>query len=490
MMAEMMPEMSRGGSGGGAASFAAAAAAIAAAAAAAAAAEPNATEEQTAAVATAAARAGGTNADAAAHATAAAASIMNGLSVTPVTPVTSVTSTASIMNAHPPFAATSALPPSAPAAQTNARAQPAIPPLPATDDDVPTGQSEWRRVLALLREEQTTDLSPRGVAARVAAFVVEREGAGGGAPGSGGIQVGSTQCGGGTHGSGAGASQAASTNQAAASTNQDGLPSASALRARMNVAARAKQFGEAHRLLDALWMSAPEMLEPRLLLWAAQRRTSAPRGWWGVEERQQACAMLTRALEADDDVAGALDAEGAIRAVALLETTRAASELYDANEATARELQSLQQHLSTWMARRGAEAEPLPWERPSATTNTLPAHIRKMARRYDSLRASLLRLARGEAVPAGGALASVAEETGSGLSARGLTAGGAGADCPASPTRANEAEVEEETPPDWVTHSDDIGDLLPPASPRPAAVTAATTVVPQVSAPAAGSLLA
>ena len=74
-------------------------------------------------------------------------------------------------------------------------------------------------------------------------------------------------------------------------------------------------------------------------------------------------------------------------------------------------MQSLQQHLGAWMRQRAVAAEPLGWERPATSTSSLPAHVRKMARRYDTLRSALLRVARGEApAECTGSLTAVAEE--------------------------------------------------------------------------------
>ena len=159
--------------------------------------------------------------------------------------------------------------------------------------------------------------------------------------------------------------------------------------------------------------------------------------------------MLRRALAAGTATAGALDEESIRKALALLETLRVAGELHAANEPAAREMQSLQSHLTSWMGQRLATADPIPWERPAASSSSLPPHVRKMARRYDALRAALLRAARGEttAPASGGALAAVLEgEEGEGEEARGVVAASAGAAAPAASSVARRPSIAEEEP--------------------------------------------
>ena len=177
-----------------------------------------------------------------------------------------------------------------------------------------------------------------------------------------------------------------------------------ALRGRMHEAARQKRFQEAHRLLDELWSVEPTLIEPRLLLWAAQRRTNGPRLWWGAAERETARAMLERALES-----ARLDAPSTQKALEGLEVLRVAHDLHASHNPTAREMASLQSHLSAWVAAHGGASMLGCWERPSAGS-AVPAHIKKMARRYDTLRAALLRIStRGE----GAGLFALTEETAS-----------------------------------------------------------------------------
>ena len=153
----------------------------------------------------------------------------------------------------------------------------------------------------------------------------------------------------------------------------------------MHEAARQKRFQEAHRL-DELWSVEPTLIEPRLLLWAAQRRTNGPRLWWGAAERETARAMLERALES-----ARLDAPSTQKALEGLEVLRVAHDLHASHNPTAREMASLQSHLSAWVAAHGGASMLGCWERPSAGS-AVPAHIKKMARRYDTLRAALLRI--------------------------------------------------------------------------------------------------
>ena len=414
---------------GGAAGFAAAAAAIAAAAAAAAAAEPHATDEQTAAAAAAAARTGGMSADAAAHAAAAARAVQQAIAM-------------QTMQMHMANVGSQAA-----GVQPACRRPPAgLQPPPNIPAPGLPGHAEWQRVLELVSEEQREQMLRSGAAmaanspgeqlslaqlaaARMAAW------ASGASPqphpegGCGGCGAASGAEGGGSR------------------------PSAgAALRSSMGVAARNKQFGEAHRMLEQLWSSDESYLvEPRLLLWAAQRRTSGARLWWGHIERERSSAMLRRALSSGTATAGALDEASTRKAFALLETLRVAGELHAANEPAAREMQSLQSHLTSWMDQRLATADPILWERPAAASSSLPQHVRKMARRYDALRAALLRAARGETTPpaSGGALAAVLEgEEGEEEEARGVVAAApAAASVARGPSRAEEEPEEEELSP-------------------------------------------
>ena len=119
--------------------------------------------------------------------------------------------------------------------------------------------------------------------------------------------------------------------------------------------------------------------------------------------------MVRKALE----VGRGLDEGGTRKAVELLETLRVANELYTNGDQGAREMNSLQQHITSWVTSRvDSGGLACGWERPPAASNTIPAHVKKMARRYDMLRAALLRTAmapRSGLRGSGGGLASVAE---------------------------------------------------------------------------------
>lgn len=56
----------------------------------------------------------------------------------------------------------------------------------------------------------------------------------------------------------------------------------------------------------------------------------------------------------------------------------------------------------------GIGAENVGWERPAATSTVVPAHIRKMVKRYDILRAALLKAAKEEGALSGSTTASFA----------------------------------------------------------------------------------
>ena len=243
-----------------------------------------------------------------------------------------------------------------------------------------------------------------------------------------------------------------------------------------------------HGLLEQLWGQQPQLVESRLLLWAAQRRTTHPKLWWGAAERTLSIAMVCRALRPAhtpwdppptlwdlppirwDSPRTPWDPpitpRCAARSRRRIWTRRARATRsvywrpyapprhctqphgtrptgptlrctplrirpppipwdppptpwdpppshprYAAADPAAREMQSLQQHLGAWMRQRAVAAEPLGWERPATSTSSLPAHVRKMARRYDTLRSALLRVARGEApAECTGSLTAVAEE--------------------------------------------------------------------------------
>ena len=193
------------------------------------------------------------------------------------------------------------------------------------------------------------------------------------------------------------------------------------LRARMVALARAKEHYEAQRLLEILWRSDEHaLLGPRLLLWAAQRRTTAARLWWGQEERETSARMLTRALES-----GRLDEPCTRTAGALLEVVQATCRLHTAHHPAAREMGALQHNVTSWM-QAGVGTENVGWERPAATSTTIPAHVRKMVKRYDALRASLLRAARESTLVASG----------------GAAVNGGGGGLPSVPEVEGETEVE------------------------------------------------
>ena len=169
------------------------------------------------------------------------------------------------------------------------------------------------------------------------------------------------------------------------------------LRAAMLQAARAKQMMEAHRLLEELWKhpTGRPLLEPRVLAWAAQRRTTNPRLWWGEAERLTSRAMLECALAAPDGFEEPLRNRARLLLSALLEVAQM-------DHPAAREMAVLQRSLVNWQHGKGAE--PVGWERPSsgsASGSVVPAHIKKMAQRYNALRTTLLSAATAAAAARG-----------------------------------------------------------------------------------------
>ena len=74
------------------------------------------------------------------------------------------------------------------------------------------------------------------------------------------------------------------------------------IRWHMTQAARARAYQQAHRLLEQLWAGDEHaLIEPPLLLWAAQRRTTGARLWWGPQERQRCVAMLSKSYQMRQD---------------------------------------------------------------------------------------------------------------------------------------------------------------------------------------------
>ena len=173
------------------------------------------------------------------------------------------------------------------------------------------------------------------------------------------------------------------------------------LREAMLQAARAKQMMEAHRLLEELWKhpTGRPLLEPRVLAWAAQRRTTNPRLWWGEAERLTSRAMLECALAAPDGFEEPLRNRARLLLSALLEIAQM-------NHPAAREMAELQRSLTNWQHGKGAEAgaEAVGWERlssGSASGSVVPAHIKEMAQRYNALRTTLLSAATAAAAARG-----------------------------------------------------------------------------------------
>jgi len=148
-------------------------------------------------------------------------------------------------------------------------------------------------------------------------------------------------------------------------------------------AARAHRFTQAHRLLEAIFEAQPSILEPSLLVWAAQRRPTGPTLWWGSVERLRCSRMLCMALEH-----GSLDGATRHAAEHSLAAVQRVQELHLARHPIPRELDALQLNVAAWMAGEGGAA--VGWERPSGT-GTCPPHIRKMVRRYDALRNRLIK---------------------------------------------------------------------------------------------------
>ena len=386
------------------------------------------------------------------------------------------------------------------------------------------GEAEWQRVLQLLRDEQrrgrgdaegegedeaaavATPREAREAATRMAEFAAARMASGGFTPHAPDAAAMGPQASRGAEAAAAAAdgvlphASPGCGGSDSCDSGDGGMPreasagaasAGAALRSRMNTAARAKRFQEAHRLLEELWRLEPSLIEPPLLLWAAQRRTTGTRLWWGSAERERSVQMLRRALDSDG-----LDVEGIRRAAELLAVLMAVGERERANDPAVREMASLQQHLAAWMDGRaasgaaaaasaamaglwtgsgtgsGSGVASVGWERPAANAAgnaAAPAHVRKMARRYDALRAALLKAAReGDRAVAGGALPTVAEEEvqHGAPSARPISPDSMLlADDETGPAAEDEEEDEEQEEQGW-------GGELPSAAPRPARVDA------------------
>jgi len=175
----------------------------------------------------------------------------------------------------------------------------------------------------------------------------------------------------------------------------------------MLAAHRARKLSLAHGHLDGLWrrgVAGRRLLEPRLLLWAAQRRSTSSGLWWGEAEREMSIAMLETALVAPTTRAchgptptgtpgrgTGTELDGPMRqqARALLAAHLAVASLHHPAE---REMAALQRSVTNWM-QLGVGTEAVEYERPTAAS-AVPSHIRKMAKRYDALRATLFAAAR------------------------------------------------------------------------------------------------
>ena len=190
---------------------------------------------------------------------------------------------------------------------------------------------------------------------------------------------------------------AAAAARAAAAIGARAPPEVQALRTRLAEAAGARRMNDALLLLEELFEVAPALVEPRLSLWAARRRARNPRLWWGSADAARATALVRHALH---DPRVRRDDEAA--AAALLAELEATAALHQAAHPICREMDALQASISSWAARASASehvgAAPSLALVPSSGIST-PAHVRKMCRRYEALRAELAGLARAAAAP-------------------------------------------------------------------------------------------
>ena len=188
-------------------------------------------------------------------------------------------------------------------------------------------------------------------------------------------------------------------------------------------------MNDALLLLEELFEVAPALVEPRLSsLWAARRRARNPRLWWGSADAARATALVRHALH---DPRVRRDDEAA--AAALLAELEATAALHQAAHPICREMDALQASISSWAARASASehvgAAPSLALVPSSGIST-PAHVRKMCRRYEALRAELAGPARAAAAPSAAPPPAAAAARGGG------GGGGAAAARSPSPSRA------------------------------------------------------
>ena len=189
------------------------------------------------------------------------------------------------------------------------------------------------------------------------------------------------------------------------------MDEAEQLRARMVRSARAGRVNTAHLLLEQLFGVRPALVEPKLLVWAVQRRSTSSRLWWEAPQRAQSGAMLVCALGDPH-----FDTHAAELALELQSLLRRADEMDSAGHPITREMHSLHHNIRLYMqsarppsssSSSSAADGGTVSERPSGPS--VPAHIKKMGKRYDFLREELQRLCR-TATPFT-ALPAVVEET-------------------------------------------------------------------------------
>ena len=141
-------------------------------------------------------------------------------------------------------------------------------------------------------------------------------------------------------------------------------------------------------------MLEPALIEPKLLVWAALRRAGSTRLWWEAPHRARSLAMVEDGLARGDRLA----IHETSQAIELSQLLRRAAEISDAGHPVVREMHALHQNVQAYLAaaRGGAACGGAAGggagvggaglglgsgERPSG--QAVPAHIRKMGKRYD-----------------------------------------------------------------------------------------------------------
>ena len=136
-------------------------------------------------------------------------------------------------------------------------------------------------------------------------------------------------------------------------------------------------------------MLEPALIEPKLLVWAALRRAGSTRLWWEAPHRARSLAMVEDGLARGDRLA----IQETSQAIELSQLLRRAAEISDAGHPVVREMHALHQNVQAYLAAArggaagggaGVDGAGLglgSGERPSG--QAVPAHIRKMGKRYD-----------------------------------------------------------------------------------------------------------